>query len=255
MDPRSRRGISTKGVKVKVEIEMSGKRPVLKAEKRKLLGRKVKRLRKQGILPASLYGKEVKSLPLQVDLKAVLKVWDQAGETGLVDLKIKGEKEARTVLLKNPQFDPLSDQLIHLDFHQVKLTEKVSVAIPIEVVGEAPAVDKGGILVTVLDEIEVEALPTDLPEKIVVDVSELKEIDQAITVADLPIDRKKIEVKVADDQVVVKAEPPTKEEEPAAEAPSETEAEEEKKSAEEKADQKEEASASAEAAEKNNNAS
>jgi len=233
------------------------KRPVLKVEKRKVLGRKVKRLRKEGILPASVYGKEVKSLPVQADLKEVAKILAQVGETGLVDLEIKGEKEKRTVLLKNPQYDPITDQLIHIDFHQVKLTEKVSVAIPVEVVGEAPAVDKGGILVTVLDEIEVEALPTDLPEKIVVDVSGLKEIDQAITVADLPIDRKKIEVKVADDQVVVKVEPPTKEEEEekpaegeAAEEVAEGEAPAEEKPVEGKEEKKEEESGKATAEEK-----
>jgi len=214
---------------------MSGKRPVLKVEKRKLLGRKVKQLRKEGILPASIYGKGVKSVSVQADLKAVVEVWRQAGETGLVELQVKGEKKPRLVLLKNPQYDPVTDQLIHIDFHQVKLTEKVSVAIPIEVVGEAPAVDKGGILVTVLDEIEVEALPTDLPEKVVVDVSGLKEIDQAITAAELPIDREKVEVKVADDQVVVKVEPPTEEEEE--EKPSEEQAEEEKPTEEKAVDQ------------------
>ena len=211
---------------------MSDKRPVLQAEKRKILGRKVKQLRKKGLLPASVYGKGIKSLPIQLEVKTASKVLSQAGETGLVDLVIKGEKEKRTVLLKNPQYDPITDQLIHLDFHQVKLTEKVSVAIPVEISGEAPAVDKGGILVTVLDEIEVEALPTDLPEKIIVDVSKLEEIDQAITVADLAIDRKKIEVKVSDDQVVVKVEPPAKEEEKPAETAAEAETTEEEKPAE-----------------------
>jgi len=198
------------------------KRPVLKVEKRKVLGRKVKRLRKEGILPASVYGREVRSLPVQADLKEVIKIWQQVGETGLVDLEIKGSKTKHTVILKNPHYDPI--------------TEKVSVAIPIEVVGEAPAVDKGGILVTVLDEVEVEALPTNLPEKIVVDVSDLKEIDQAITVADLPIDRKKVEVKVAGDQVVVKVEPPTEEEEEEkpAEETAEGEAQPEEKPAEAK---------------------
>ena len=218
------------------------KRSLLKVEKRKILGRKVKNLRKQGILPASIYGQGIKSISVQVPLKETIEIFRKAGETGLVDLQM-GTSKKKTVLLKNPQFDPVSDQLIHLDFHQVKLTEKVTVAVPLEIVGKSPTIEKGeGILVQILDEVEIEALPADLPEKFIVDVSQLKKINDAFTVADLKIDLKKISLKVAKDQVLVKIEPPAKEEEkeekPVEEA-AETEAQPEEKPAEKEGEEKE----------------
>ena len=199
---------------------MSGKindRPGLKVKKRKVLGRKVNSLRKEGLLPANIYGKKIKSLAVETDLVEVKKTFDLVGETGLVDLIVEGEKENRPVLLQNPQFDPVSGQLLHFDFYQVDLTEKITADIPVEVSGQSPAAERGeGILVQLLAEVEVEALPTDLPEKFVVDVSKLDQVDQAVTVASLVkengIDEKKITVKTAADQLVVKVEPPAKEE-------------------------------------------
>jgi len=193
-------------------------RPVLKVEKRKLLGRKVKSLRKQGILPANVYGRKVKSLAVKGDLKEIEKVFSRAGETGLVDLIVKGEKTPRTVLLHGPQLNPITDQLIHLDFRQVDLAQKVTADIPIEVSGESPAVSHGqGILVQLLQEVEVEALPADLPEKLTIDISSLKKVGQGITVAQLikssEINTKKVTIKTGNDQLVVKIEPPAKEEE------------------------------------------
>ena len=227
---------------------MTNKRLLLKIEKRKILGRKVKNLRKEGILPASIYGQGIKSVSVQVSLKDAVEVFQKAGETGLVDLQI-GTNKKKTVLLKNPQFDPISGQLIHLDFHQVKLTEKVTVAVPLEIVGKSPAIEKGeGILVQVLDEVEIEALPADLPEKFTVDISKLERIDDAFTVADLKVDLKKVSLKVADDQVLVKIEPPAKEEEkeekPAeeaaeAEAPTKEEIDEKGKKVEKETSQQE----------------
>lgn len=210
--------------------------PQLIVEKRKIKGRKVKKLRKEGILPANIYGRKTKSLAVQTSLKEAEKVFAQVGETGLVELTVKGEKQPRPVLLHNPQYDPVSNQLIHLDFYQVDLSEKVTATVPIEVSGEAPAVEKGeGILVMVMDEVEVEALPTDLPEKFVVDVSSLEKVDDAITIADLKTG-KEVEIKAAPDQVVVKIEPPTKEEE----APPPAEEEEKEEEAAEKKEEKEE---------------
>ena len=180
-------------------------RPVLKVEKRKIAGRKVKNLRKEGILPANIYGKKVKSLNIKVILKDLKNILDKVGETGLVDLEVKGVKKERTVLLKNPQYDPISDQVIHIDFYQVDLTEKVSVDVPVEIVGESPAAKRGeGILVHLLNEIEVEALPEDLPERFVVDVAKLEKVGDAITVADLKVDSKKVKIDISPDQVVAR---------------------------------------------------
>jgi large subunit ribosomal protein L25 len=179
--------------------------PQLKLDTRTVVGRKVKALRKKGILPLSLYGKDEKSLSLQGDLKEILAVFQKAGETGLVELNIAKEVKPRTVLLKNPQFDPVTDLLVHLDLHQVKMTEKVTVTVPVELVGIAPAAEKGeGVLMHILNEIEIEALPADLPERFTADVSKLEKVNDLITVKDLGIDEKKITVKTGLEQVVAK---------------------------------------------------
>ena len=161
------------------------KKVTLKTEKRTVLGKKVKKLRREGILPATIYGKDIKSLSIQVPLKEFDKVYKEVGETGLVDITLDSEK-ARPVLIKNVQLDPRSSMLLHADFYQVNLTEKIKANVPIESVGEPKAVlDKIGVLEVPLSEVEVEALPTDLPEKIEVDVANLANIGDQITVGDI----------------------------------------------------------------------
>jgi len=200
-------------------------RPSLAVEKRKLKGHQLKKVRRQGILPANIYGRGIKSLMVQAELKKVEKFFGQYGETNVVDLIVKGEKKPRPVLMKNPQNDPVEGNLLHLDFYQVNLAEKVKAEIPIVIYGKAPAVERGeGVLVQAISEMEVEALPTDLPEEIGVDVSKLEKVGDDIVVKDLDIDRKKIEPQVEESQVVAKIEPVAKEEEP--EVKSEEEGEE-----------------------------
>lgn len=183
-------------------------RPILKVEKRDLTGRKVKKLRKENVLPASVYGRGIDSLSLKADIHDVKEMFDQVGETSLVDLKIKGEEGKRAVLLKNPQYDPVTDKLLHLDFHQVDLSQKVTAEVPVELVGKSPAAEAGeGVLVRLVDELEVEALPTELPEEFVVDVSGLEEIDDAVTVSDLEKYSKEVGIKAEKDQILAKVEP------------------------------------------------
>jgi len=186
----------------------------LKVQKRKILGRKVKNLRTEGILPANIFGKKVKSTSLQISLKEFLNIFEEAGETGVIYLTIEGEKESRPVLISNIQKSPVLGEALHVEFRQIDLTEKVEVAVPVEFIGEAPAVDKGGIVVHLLDEVKVEALPNDLPDKIEIDISTLEEIGQGIIIKDLKIDREKIKVLDDENQLVVQTEEPAKEEEP-----------------------------------------
>ncbi len=199
---------------IKNKKPSKSERPVLKVDKRKLRGHQLKKLRHQGLLPANIYGKGVKSLMVQLDLKAADKFLGQYGETNVIDLQVGGEKKPRPALMKNPQYDPLEDNLLHLDFYQVNLTEKVKAEIPVVIYKEAPAVVHGeGVLVQSLNEIEVEALPTDLPEEIGVDVSGLEKVGADILVKDLDIDLKKVSPQVDENQVVVKIEAVAKEEE------------------------------------------
>lgn len=183
----------------------------LKAEARTISGRKVKNLRKEGILPGNVSGKKIKSESIQVNFKDFEKVYKEVGETGLLTLEIG--KEEKPVLVHNLQVNPVSDVPVHVDFLQVDLKEKVEADVPVELTGESPAEKQAiGTVVQHLNEVKVEALPTDLPEKFVVDVSELSEVDQAIFIKDLKVDRSKVDVKNDAEEIVVKVEPPQKEE-------------------------------------------
>jgi large subunit ribosomal protein L25 len=195
----------------------------LQIEERKLVGRKVKTLRKSGLLPGNIYGKNVKSLSVQVPIKDFLKTYEIAGETNLVDL-ILG-KQTKPVLITNLQIHPVTDEPLHVDFHQVDLKQKVKATIPVNLEGESPAEKSGlGTVVLLLDELEVEALPMDLPDSFIIDVSTLETENQAIYVKDLKYDRSKITLNADPEQILVKVEPPQKEEEvivPAPEVPAE----------------------------------
>ena len=162
------------------------KHPVISAQKRTILGKKIKTLRREGILPANVYGKDLASTAVQVNQKEFDTVYNEVGETGLVDLTIEGE--VRPVLIKNLQMQyPLRIPL-HVDFYQVNLKEKVKTMVPLAIVGEPKAVtEKIGLLLQPLSEVGVEALPESLPENIEVNVEHLANLDEQITVGDLHI--------------------------------------------------------------------
>lgn len=162
------------------------KKHTLKAQKREMVGRKVKKLRQAGNLPATVYGKKLESENLIISTPDFTKVFAEAGETGLIELILDGE--TKPVLIHHVQRDPVKDAILHVEFHQVDLKEKVHAKIPLVLVGEAPIVlQKVGVLLSLVTEVEVEALPTDLPEKIEVEVSGLTEVDQELKVSDLHI--------------------------------------------------------------------
>lgn len=155
----------------------------LKVEKRKVLGKDVKKLRRDGFLPANVYGKNIKSEAVQAVFKDFQEIYEKAGETSLVDLELDGK--TIPVLIHNVQKN-FRGLVLHADLFQVNLKEKVKTNVPLVIVGEPKAVtDKIGILMNILSEIEVEALPEELPENIEVSVEHLANIDDQITVADL----------------------------------------------------------------------
>lgn len=198
----------------------------LSAEKRKILGRKIKSLRKAGVVPGNIYSKSVKSQAVQINAKELKGVYEKAGETGVIEITLG--KEVVPVLVHNLQIHPVTSEVLHVDFRQVNLKEKVTANIPVEVVGESPVQKSGsGTVVLLLNELEVEALPTDLIEKFEIKAEKLTEVDQVVKVSDLDYDKAKIEVKTNADEIVVKVEPPQKEEviaAPVAETPAEGEA-------------------------------
>lgn len=186
---------------------------VLNIEKRKVIGREVKFLRRQGILPANIYGKKIKSLAVQLTAKSFLPVLKEVGETSLLELKVEGEEKTRPVLIHAVQFHPLSGEPLHADFYEVDLKEKVTTKVPVELIGESPAIkEKIGILIQPLSEVEVEALPADLPEKIEVDISGLKAIDDVVLVENIKVGEA-IKILTEGQEVLAKIDALAKEEE------------------------------------------
>lgn len=174
----------------------------LKVEKRDIFGKKLKRLRKQGVMPANIYGKDIESTAVQLPLKEFQEVFKETGETGLVELQFDGKK--RPVLIHNVQFDFITSVPVHADFYQVNLKEKIKAMVPVEIMGEPKAVaEKIGLLLQTLNEVEVEALPADLPEHLEVDVTGLAAIDEAVTVANL-VKPQGVEILTPADEMIAK---------------------------------------------------
>src|SRR4030042_5175294 len=174
----------------------------LLAQKRTIIGRKVKTLRREGIIPAHIFGHKIKTVHIQVKENDFSKVFGKTGETGIIDLSVDNQK--RPVLVKNVQKHPVSDLPLHIDFYQVNLAEKVKVDVPLEIIGEAPAVHKKiGLLLTPVKELEVEALPGDIPDKIEIDITNLENVGDEVKVSDLKVDRSKVEIHEDKELVVV----------------------------------------------------
>lgn len=156
----------------------------LNADMRTVLGSKVKALRNSGFIPAVLYGKGQEALSLQVSIKEFHKVLKEAGESTLVYINVGGK--SYPTIIHDVAIDPVKDGIIHADFYKVSLTDKIKTKVPVVFVGESPAVkDLAGIFVRNLNELEVEALPQNLPHEITVDISSLKNFRDQVLVKDL----------------------------------------------------------------------
>ena len=178
----------------------------LSSKIRKEVGKKVKSLRQQGILPAVLYGHKIKNLNLEVDSKEFEKIYSKAGESSLITLVIaKGKDEAEAeasslslnveekkqkflILIHDIQFDPLTEKPIHIDFYRPGLKEEVEVTIHLTFEGESKAVKNlGGTLIKEISEIEVKAKSQNLPHEIKVDIGSLKTFEDNIKISDLKV--------------------------------------------------------------------
>jgi len=163
----------------------------LPVKPREILGKKVAALRRQGVTPANVYGRNLESKALQVETVVLTQLLRSAGRNVILDLRIEDEKSPRPVMLRGVQRDPVTSKILHVDFYQVSLTEKMRSEVPLVLVGDAPAVaELGGVLLQSVDSIMVEALPGDIPVHVEVDVSSLARFDDAVHVRDLPIDLK-----------------------------------------------------------------
>src|SRR3990172_10692835 len=201
--------------KIKIDVEL-----------RKIIGKKVRSLRREGLLPANIFGKDLKSKAIQVQEKEFYKTFKLAGETGVVEVKVKDE--TYPALIHNVQRNPVTDKVTHVDFHKVNLKEKITAHVPIKLVGESPAEKSGiGLILQTINEIEVESLPVDIPHEIELDISDLSEIGQTIHIKNLKVDKEKVEIKNDPEEVVVSVQTAEMKEEPEqveAPAPEEVEA-------------------------------
>lgn len=162
---------------------------ILNAVKREITGKKVSHLRNEGKLPAVLYGHTIKATPITLDAKEASAVLSSLSSSSLVTIDLEGVKHAALVRDKDRNF--IKGHLLHVDFQAVSLTEKIRANVSIEQIGVSPAVkDYSGVVVTELFSVEVESFPGDLPEKIVIDLSTLTHIGDAIYVKDLDIPAK-----------------------------------------------------------------
>jgi len=158
----------------------------LRVTSREILGKKVRFLRRQGIIPLHLFGHNVESIALQCDEAELKRALAQAGKTRLISLKLDKGKKPRNVVVREVQRDMRTDGLLHVDLYQIKMTEKIKVEVPVVVVGEAPALkSKENMLLQELNSLTVECLPNEIPANVKVDLSSLTERGQAIRVENL----------------------------------------------------------------------
>ena len=158
----------------------------LKTEKRDILGKKVNALRHEGSLPAELYGRAMPNLHLSVNAKDFEKVYKAAGENTIVNVMVDGAP--KPALIYDVQRHPVSGDIESIDLYAVRMDEEISATVPIVFTGESEVVKAGlGVLIESMDEIEVEALPSDIPHEITVDISGLKAVGDSIYVKDVVI--------------------------------------------------------------------
>jgi large subunit ribosomal protein L25 len=176
---------------------------VLKASKRDVIGKQVGALRRAGKLPAVLYGHRIESTPIMLDAHETSLMLSKLTSSSLVTVDLDGTEYPS--LVRQKQRDPLKNRLLHLDFQVISLTEKIRTKIGIELAGKSPAVkDFNAVIVTGLTELEVECMPRDLPERILVDISGLAEIGAAIHVRDIVLSDK-VEILEDQDEVIAVA--------------------------------------------------
>ena len=216
---------------------MARKHEQLQADRRETFGKKVQRLRRDGMVPGNVYGLDMEPIPLTIEGREFIAVHRRAGSTGVIDLAVN-DADALPVLVQEVQHDPPTSRVLHVSFVQVDLTKPVSAMVPVFLTGESPAVELGAIVIQHLNEVSVSALPDDIPENFVVDVSVLADIDHALLVSDLAAPAE-VTIQSEPDDLVVRAERPRVIEEETPEEDEELEGEEGAEEGEEGAEEAE----------------
>ncbi|HQG79201.1 MAG TPA: 50S ribosomal protein L25 [bacterium] len=176
----------------------------IEAQKRETLGKKTKHIRKEGKIPAVVFGKDMNSTNISLDYNTFDKVYKESGETDLIDIKIGDEKIK--VLIKDVQLDPVSGRISHVGFYKPDLTVKTEAEVPVEIVGEENnelIKSKVALALQLIQEIKVEALPEDIPHSFIVDVSNLNNIGDSVSISQLNYNREKVSIPEIDPEEMV----------------------------------------------------
>jgi large subunit ribosomal protein L25 len=190
----------------------------LEVQRRQILGKATRRLRRQGFIPANIFGHKEAPLAIQIDATAFERFRRHHKAASLVTLRIPGDSFAETALVHSIQRDPRTNKIIHVDFYRVSQEEEVEVMVPLQIVGESPAVkESGGTLLRLVDALEVACRASDIPEFIEVDASALTEIDQLLHAGDVRLPPN-VRLVTAPQEPILKVERPEVEAEAAEEA-------------------------------------
>ena len=181
----------------------------LNAQIRTIMGGKVESLRRSGLIPAVLYGKNQEPISLQVPQKDFSRTLRAAGESTLVYVDVSGK--TYPTIIHDVARDPLSDEVIHADFLKVNLSEAIKTKVPVVFVGESPAVKEGGILIRNVNELEVEALPQDLPHEISIDISSLEKFGDQVLLKEINLGEK-VQLHGNPDEIIAVVQEPISEE-------------------------------------------
>ena len=196
---------------------VTSERPSITLSNRQVVGKKVKALRREGVVPVHYYGSGIESQSLQASGAILRKVVTEAGANIPVEVVVEGSSESDICFVREVQWHPVNGTLLHVDFMHVDVTEKVTAEVPVVLTGQAEAVrELGGVLIQPFQTLPVDALPLNMPESIIVDITPLEMFGDAIRVGDLEIEEG-IEILRDDDDLLVTVQEPRIEEEPVAE--------------------------------------
>ena len=176
----------------------------LAVDVREALGKKARFLRREGITPANIYGRNLDSVALQLQSADLVHALVQAGRNAVLSVNVKGEKKPRPAVIRNVQRHPVTDRIVHVDFLQVDITRAITSEVPVILVGESPLPKTSTVISQTLASIQVSGLPMDIPSSVEADISVLVEVDQSIHVSDLVLPEG-VEVLTDADQMVVRA--------------------------------------------------
>lgn len=159
----------------------------IKAQVREITGKRVRNLRSRGIIPANLSGDAKPSVAIQLPADELNRLLKRRG-AGVLRLQIGAAPRSETALLNRVERNPITSAVLHVDFRRVRLNQPVHARVPVHIIGEAPAIRvQGGVLLHLLDTVEIEALPANIPEAVTLDISPLEELNSTLTVADIQL--------------------------------------------------------------------